>query len=101
MICKYKSTKLNRSKYRCISLTIQLSIDYLFIQLNDQIAIFLTVQFSKSFICTQFKYQTVRFNPYQVLPLLTRVSYLGHSLMRVLPLHKNAVGVFYSPSQLG
>ena len=29
------------------------------------------------------------------------VSYLGHSLSGVLPLYREAVGVFYSPSRLG
>ena len=29
------------------------------------------------------------------------VSQIGHSLDGVLPLHKGAVGVFYSPSRLG
>ena len=34
-------------------------------------------------------------------PLDCLVSYLGHSLGKVLPLCRDAVGVFYSPSRLG
>ena len=41
MICKYKSAKLNSSKYCYVLLTIQLNISNLFTRLNDQ-----TIQFS-------------------------------------------------------
>ena len=100
----YKSfvcTQLNGSKYCYVSITIQLNISHLFIQLNVKIVLFQTIQFS---ISTQFKCQTVLFDPkirpYQVLslqtrvdlramkkysafpkaPLLDLVSYSGHSL---------------------
>ena len=36
-----------------------------------------------------------------ILPLDCSVSYPGHSLVGVLPLYRKAVGVFYSPCQLG
>ena len=47
-------------------------------QLNDQTVLFQTIQFSMLFLCTQFKCQTVLFNPligpFQVLPLWARVD---------------------------
>ena len=37
---------------------------FVYTQLNDQIVLFLTIQFSIShFVCTQFKCQTVLFDP--------------------------------------
>ena len=37
---------------------------FVYTQLNDQTFLFLTIQFGMSFVCTQFKCQTVQFNPY-------------------------------------
>ena len=56
MICKRKS-KLNSSKYYFVSLTIQLN-SHLFTQLSDQTVLFLAIEFSMSFVCTQFKCQS-------------------------------------------
>ena len=51
---------------------------FVYTQSNDQTVLFLTIQFSMSFICIEFKYQTVLLDPsiglFQVLPLLTKVS---------------------------
>ena len=55
-------TKINGSKYCHLSQTIQVEISHLFIHLNDQTALFLTIQ-HKSFVCTQFKCQIVLFDP--------------------------------------
>ena len=55
MMPKHKSTKLNGFKYCYLSLTIQLNIS-LFIHSsisNNSI-------YNKSFVCTQFKFQTVQ-----------------------------------------
>ena len=41
------SSNLNDSKYCCVSLIIQLNISHLFTQSNDQIVLFLLIQFSK------------------------------------------------------
>ena len=58
-------------------LTIQLNISHLLTQLNDQIVLFLTIQFSM-FVWIHFKCQTVLFGPkiwpYQVPPLQVRVG---------------------------
>ena len=99
---------------------------FVYAQLNDQTVLFQTIQFSMN---TQFQCQTVIFDPgigpYQVLLLLTKVelgamamkgysafliteavptdclvSYLGHSLVRVLLFCSDTVGVFCSPSRL-
>ena len=71
-------TELNIFKYCYLILRIKLNISYLFTQLNDQTVLFQTIQFSKSFVCTQFKCQIVQFDPYigpyQVLPLQARVD---------------------------
>ena len=48
MICKYKSTKLNSSKYCYVSQTIQSNIIHLFTQLNDQTVLFLLIQLTIS-----------------------------------------------------
>ena len=37
----------------------------------------------------------------RTLPSDGLMSYLGHSLGGVLPLYRDAVGVFYSPNRLG
>ena len=51
---------------------------FLYSQLNDQTVLFLRIQFSLSFICTQFKCQTVLFDPkirpFQALPLRDNVD---------------------------
>ena len=62
-ICKHKTTKLNSSKYCCVSLNILLNICHLFAQLNDQVLLFQAIQFSMSFVCNHFKFQTVLFDP--------------------------------------
>ena len=46
MICILKLAKLNSSMYCYVSLTIQLSLSYLFTQLNDQIVLFQGIPFS-------------------------------------------------------
>ena len=48
MIWKLKSTKLNGPNYYYVPQTIQLNISYLFILLNDETVLFLTIQFSQS-----------------------------------------------------
>ena len=82
---QHKSIKLNDSKYCYVSITIQLKMSFVYIQLKDQTVLFLIIQFSMSFVCTQFKCQTVLFDPqvvpYQVLPLQTRVD-LGIMAMK-------------------
>ncbi len=72
----YMSMKLNSSKYCYVSLTIQFKYQsFVYTQLNDQTFLFQAIQFS---ISTQFKCQTVLFDPqigpYQVLPLRARVN---------------------------
>ena len=68
------STKLNGSKYCLVSLKIKSNISHFFYtQLNVKSVLFQTVHFS---ISTQFKCQTVLFDPWigpcQVLPLQAR-----------------------------
>ena len=73
---QHKSTKLDGSKYCYISLTILLNINYIvYTQLNVESVLFQTIQFM-SFICAQFKCQTILFKhgTYQLLPLWTRVD---------------------------
>ena len=71
------STKLNGCKYFYVSLGIQLNILYLFTVRWSNSSI-QTIQFCMSFVCTQFKCQTVLFDPeigpYQGLPLQARVD---------------------------
>ena len=66
---KHKSSKLNTSKYRYVSLTVQLKHQsFVYKQLNDQTVLFQTIQFSISHLFTyslnvkQF-YLTNRFDP--------------------------------------
>ena len=58
---------------------------FFYTQLHDQTVLLLTIQFSMSFGCTQFKCQTVLFDrliePYQVLRLQARVD-LGAMAMK-------------------
>ena len=61
MICKHKSTKLNSSKHCYVSLTIH-HLSFVYTLLNDQTVLFQAIQFSMSFVCTQFKCQTVLFD---------------------------------------
>ena len=57
----------------------------MFTQLNDQTVLFLTIQYIINHLFSQFKYQTILFNPligpYQVQPLQVRV-YLGAMTMK-------------------
>ena len=46
-----------------VSLSIQLNISHMFTQLNDRTVPFLAIQFCKSFVCIQFRFQTVLFDP--------------------------------------
>ena len=79
MICKYKSTKLNSSKYCYVSLTIQIKHQsFVFTQINNKIVLFQTIQlrishlFALSLNVKQF-YLTYRLGPSQVLPLQAKV----------------------------
>ena len=51
---------------------------FFYTQLNGPAVLFLTIQFNMSLVCTQFKCQTVLFDPligpYQLLPLWPRVD---------------------------
>ena len=53
-------------------------MSFVYTQLNDQTVVFQIIQFIMSHLFSQFKYQTVLFNPkigpYQVLPLQARVD---------------------------
>ena len=65
MICQHKSKKLNHFNYCYVSLTIQSNISHLFTH-SWMIKQFYFKQFNlayKSFVCTQFKCQTVLFDP--------------------------------------
>ena len=61
MVCKYKSTKLNGSKYYYVSLKILLKINHLFIQLNDQTVLLQIIPFSISHLFALFKCLTLLF----------------------------------------
>ena len=58
---------------------------FVYKKLNVQTVLFLAIQFSMSLVCTQFKCQTVLFDPkirpYQVLPLWVRLD-LGAMAMK-------------------
>ena len=54
----FDGSKSNGSKYCYISLTIQSNISQLFTQLNEQTILFITIQFNKSFVFSQFTCQT-------------------------------------------
>ena len=97
-------------KYCYVSLTIQLDISHFFTQLNDQTVLFQTIQFSMSFVCTQFKCPTVLFDskigPNQVLPLQARedlgeMATKGYSAFPEAPgldtrCGRDAVDLFYT-----
>ena len=89
-------THLKVFKYCYVLQTIQLN-SHLFTQLNDQTVLFLTIQFNLSHL---FAHNLNVKSFYLTSDCL--VSYPGPSLWwGVLPLCREAVGIFYSPSRLG
>ena len=98
---------------------------FVYKQLHDQTVLFQTIQFSMSFVCTQIKYQTVMFDLircYQFRPEWTWEQWQWRSTLNspklqhcfsltirlfnvisttlvrgILPLCRDAVGIFYSP----
>ena len=115
MICKLKSTKLNGSKYCYVLLMIQFNISHL----NDQTVLFQTIQFSISHLFAQSLnakqfYLTHRIDlrvmamkgyfTWLKAPALPSDCLMSHRTLGsggFLPLCRDAVGVFYSPSWLG
>ena len=55
-----------------------IKLSFVYTQLIDQAVLFITIQFSMLFVCTQFQCQTVLFDqkigPYKVLPLQASVN---------------------------
>ena len=123
-------SKLISSKYCYVSLKIQLNISPLITQLSDQTVLLQRIKFGISHLCAlrlnvkQF-YWTLSFTTTsgqcgpgsngneEVLCILQSSSitgasstdclesYPGHLLVGILPLYKDAVGVFFCPSRLG
>ena len=87
---QHKSAKLNGSKYCNITLTIQLNLSHL---LNYQTVSNYSI-YRKSFVCTQFKCQTVLFDqligPYQVLPLRVKVDLGAMTMKGILHIPQNS-----------
>ena len=105
-------TQLNGSKYCDLSLTIELIISHSFTHKGSNSSISNNSIYPTSFVCTQFKCQTVLFDPktgpYQVLSLLVRVdqgamAMKGYSifLKALEPYHQIVWGGVYSSTDIG
>ena len=116
-------TQLNSSKYCYVSLTVQLNMSFVYIQINDQTVLFQTIQFSIGHLSNSSiwlidrtlsgattlgviakKRYFIFLNASAFLEFHSQIvgchiqdTHWGGSLL----LCANAVGVFYSPSWLG
>ena len=109
-------TQLNIFKYCYLTLTIQLNTNHLFTQLNDEKVLFQTIQFTISHLFAlsfKFIYQAVLFvnlgemaiREYSTFSKAPALLEPHHQIVQYhiqdIYWRKDAVGVFYSPSQLG